>query len=101
MPEDSFRHVSKPAPNQTVIGRWNLKGTIEKQRPYIRGERCTKPDEDCANEGESQTIHEVPVYYLTYLAGRVQRNLRKSMAFPNRALFLAAHAMQPDRPPVP
>jgi hypothetical protein len=37
---------------------------FEKQHPKIKSESCAKPNEDCANEGESQIIHESPVYWL-------------------------------------
>ena len=61
MRKDSFWNVSKPAPDQADVGWRNLKGLFEKQPLQIKRERCAKSDEDCADEGESQIIHESPV----------------------------------------
>ena len=60
------------APNYCLVGRCDLKDMLDKQRPQICGESCTKPNEDRAHEGESQIIHESPVHYLTYLAKQDQ-----------------------------
>ena len=58
--EDSFRHVKNPAPYQTEIGRINLEGTFEKQRPKIKGEGCAKSNDDSANKGDSEMIYKSP-----------------------------------------
>jgi hypothetical protein len=60
MSESSFWHVSKPAPDDTDVGRSNLEGMFEKLRPKIKSQSCAKPDEDCADEGKSQIIDESP-----------------------------------------
>jgi hypothetical protein len=57
MPEGPFWHGSKPAPDQTVVGRWRFKSTFEKDRPEIRNKGCAQPNQDCAKE----IIHETPV----------------------------------------
>ena len=62
MPESSFRHGAKPAPNQTDVGWSNLEGVLEKLRPKVKRESCAKPNEDCADEGKSQVIYESPYY---------------------------------------
>jgi hypothetical protein len=44
--EDSFRHMSKPAPDHTDIGWSHPKGILEEQRPKIKSESCAKPNDD-------------------------------------------------------
>lgn len=54
--KSSPRHGSKPASDQAEVGWRHLKGMFEEQHPEIECEGCTKPDEDCATEGEDQMI---------------------------------------------
>ncbi len=52
MPKDPFWHGSDPASDQTDV-RWrNVEGTFEKDRPKVKGEGCTEPNQDGTNEGE-------------------------------------------------
>src|SRR5690349_13842214 len=60
MPEDAFRHGSKPAPDQTEVGRSDLKSPLEEECPQIRGEGRAHPNQDCTGKGESQVMHDAP-----------------------------------------
>ena len=61
MRKGSFWHGSQPASDETDVGWRNLKGMLEKERPKIKSERCAKPNQDGANEGEGQRIYKSPV----------------------------------------
>lgn len=57
VPESSFWHGEKPTPDETDIGRDNLKGMFEKQPPKIKRECGPKSYEDGVNEEKREIIH--------------------------------------------
>ena len=62
VPESSFGHGEKPTPDETDIGRGNLKGMFEEQPPKIKRECGPKSHEDGAHEEKSEIIHKSPAY---------------------------------------